>query len=166
MKIHPRPMTESDWPAVGEIYAQGIATGEATFETEIPAWSVWDRSHLPRCRLVAESADGIVGWAALSPVSSRCVYGGVAEVSVYTAERARGRGVGRALLTALVEESEREGLWSLRAGMFPSNVGSVALHQACGFREVGCHEGVGQLGGVWRDVLLMERRSKTVGVDR
>lgn len=159
-------MTESDWPVVAAIYRDGIATGEATFETDVPEWSTWDASHIPQCRLVAESSDGVVGWAALSPVSSRCVYGGVGEVSVYIAAAARGRGVGRTLLKELVDLSEQEGLWSLRAGMFPSNPATVALHKSCGFREVGLHERVGQLGGVWRDTLLMERRSQTVGVDR
>lgn len=165
MNVHTRPMTASDWPAVAEIYREGIATGEATFETDVPDWSDWDASHLPQCRIVAESSDGVIGWAALSPVSSRCVYGGVGEVSVYVAAAARGHGVGRTLLQELVARSEEAGLWSLRAGMFPSNPATVALHKSCGFREVGLHERVGRLNGVWRDTLLMERRSPTVGVE-
>lgn len=150
----------SDREAVARIYAQGIATGHATFETEVPDWETWDRSHLSSCRFVArESEHGeILGWAALSPVSERCVYGGVAEVSVYVASEARGRGVGRALLQALVEASEDAGLWTLQAGIFPENEASLCLHESCGFRRVGTRERLGQLRGVWRDVVLLERR--------
>lgn len=152
-----------DWPSVREIYMQGIATGEATFETQPPDWEGWDRSHRADCRLVAE-VDGVVaGWAALTPVSGRCVYAGVAEVSVYVAEASRGRGLGRALLTALVAESEQTGVWTLQAGIFTQNRASIALHQRCGFRVVGVHERLGQMAGRWRDVLLMERRSQVVG---
>ena len=162
LTIH--PMTDADWPAVRDIYAEGIATGDATFETSVPDWNEWDRNHLSACRLVArgEGSDGVLGWVALSPVSSRCVYGGVAEVSVYIAARARGRGVGKRLLAALIEDSEREGLWTLQAGLFPENTASVAVHRQCGFREVGVRERIGEMNGVWRDDLLMERRSKTV----
>jgi phosphinothricin acetyltransferase len=160
-----RPLDAGDWPAVRAIYAEGIATGNATFEQEPPAWEAWDRSHLATCRLVAEHDGRVVGWAALSPVSDRCVYGGVAEVSVYVAEVARGHGVGRALLQALVEESEREGLWTLQAGVFPENLASVRVHEQCGFRVVGRREKLGRLRDRWRDVLLLERRSPVVGVD-
>lgn len=157
-------MREEDWPAIRSIYVEGIATGDATFETGAPEWEEWDQAHLPGCRLVARSGGEVVGWAALSSVSGRCVYSGVAEVSVYVASAARGRGVGKALLEALVEASERGGIWTLQAGMFPENSISIALHKSCGFREVGRRERLGQLHGVWRDVVLLERRSKTVGV--
>jgi L-amino acid N-acyltransferase YncA len=158
-----REMTPSDWEGVRSVFAEGIATGQATFETEAPCPEEWDQSHLERPRLVAEAGGRVVGWAALSPVSGRCVYGGVAEVSVYVAAWARGRGVGKALLRRLVTDSERQGLWTLQAGIFPENQASVALHRACGFREVGRRERLGKLGGVWRDVLLLERRSRVVG---
>ena len=160
-----------DWEAAAAIYRQGIATGNATFEQEAPAWEVWDRGHLPAPRLAARAIGGagsaggaLLGWAALSPVSGRCVYAGVAEVSVYVAEAARGQGVGRALLQALVAGSEAAGIWTLQAGIFPENTGSVALHHHCGFRTVGRRERLGQMAGVWRDVLLLERRSAVAGV--
>jgi len=157
------PMLPEHWPAVREIYAEGVATGNATFETEIPDWQKWDHNHRKDCRLVADDG-GIIGWAALSPVSIRQVYRGVAEVSVYVAADARGRGVGKALLQALIEESEKSGVWTLQASIFPENVASVALHKACGFREVGVRRNISSLGGVWRDVVLLERRSTKVGV--
>jgi phosphinothricin acetyltransferase len=156
-------MTADDWGRVRSIYLEGIATGHATFETEAPSWADWDAAHLREPRLVARDGAEILGWAALSPVSSRRVYGGVAEVSVYVAEGGRGRGVGRALLEALVAESERRGIWTLQAGIFPENEASVRLHLRCGFREVGRRERIGRLRGVWRDTLLLERRSRTVG---
>jgi phosphinothricin acetyltransferase len=159
-------MQREDWEAVRAIYRQGIATGNATFETDAPTWAAWDASHRCDCRLVARVGGRVVGWAALSPVSGRCVYAGVAEVSVYVALAARGQGVGKALLRALVAESERAGIWTLQGGIFPENVASIALHEACGFRRVGLRERLGQIKGVWRDVVLMERRSKVVGVAR
>jgi phosphinothricin acetyltransferase len=166
------------WPAVREIYEEGIATGNATFETELPDWDTWDSSHRKNCRLIAlepvdkdssdplDSLDNVrvLGWAALAPVSSRRVYAGVAEVSVYVASAARGRGVGKALLNALVQESEVNGIWTLQAGIFPENKASIALHKSCGFRKVGVRRSIGKLGDTWSDVLLMERRSSTVGV--
>ncbi len=158
------PMTEQDWPAVREIYLQGIATGNATFEKSAPAWKEWDERHLKSCRLVGRIDDRILGWAALSPVSSRCVYGGVAEVSIYVAEDARGHGVGRRLLAALVDASEQNGIWTLQAGIFPENQASIRLHQQVGFRIVGRRERLGCMNGVWRDIVLMERRSAVVGV--
>jgi L-amino acid N-acyltransferase YncA len=157
-------MKGEDWGAVQAIYREGIATGNATFEADAPQWEVWDKSHLHNCRLVARAGDQVVGWAALSPVSSRCVYSGVAEVSIYVASSARGLGIGKALLRALIEESECAGIWTLQSGTFPENVASIALQKACGFREVGYRERLGQMGGVWRDVILMERRSKVVGI--
>lgn len=158
-------MQPEDWPAVEAIYWEGIATGLATFETETPSWEAWDRSHREDCRLVARRQGVIVGWAALTPVSGRCVYAGVAEVSVYVAAAARGQGVGRALLEALVGASEAAGLWTLQAGILRENVASIALHERCGFRVVGVRERLGQLRGEWRDVTLMERRSQVVSID-
>lgn len=164
MPIIIHPMTAADWTAVAQIYADGIATGEATFETAVPTWEVWDQSHLPDCRFVARSEDGkIVGWAALSPVSGRCVYAGVAEVSVYVAPAAWGQGVGTQLLQTLVESSEAAGFWTLQAGIFPENEASVKLHEKLGFRVVGRRERLGQQHGRWRDVLFLERRSQKVG---
>ncbi len=164
------PMEPKDWPTVCEIYRQGIATGNATFETELPDWPKWNNSHRPDCRLVAcergtgECSEGkLLGWAALSPVSSRHVYAGVAEVSLYVAETMRGKGVGRLLLQSLVDESERQGVWTLQAGIFPENVPSMKVHRSLGFREIGLRSRVGKMGGIWRDVLLLERRSTMVG---
>ena len=164
MELGLETMKAEDWPAVRAIYLEGIATGQATFETTAPDWPVWDSRHRPDCRLVAYQGGQIVGWAALSPVSPRPVYAGVAEISLYVAASARGQGVGKFLLRALVERSEQAGLWTLQAGIFPENLASVNLHQAVGFRQVGRREGIGQLKGVWRDVILMERRSQVVGV--
>jgi phosphinothricin acetyltransferase len=153
-------MTPDHWLAVRAIYLEGIATGNATFETIAPDWSEWDAKHLPHSRLVVRNNDQLIGWAALSPVSSRPVYRGVAEVSVYIAERARGRGVGRALLDALIVESERHGIWTLQAGIFPENIASIELHRRAGFREVGRRERIGQMAdGTWRDTILLERRT-------
>ncbi len=158
-------MQESDWEAVGAIYQEGIATGNATFETTVPAWKTWNSGHLEFPRLVSRGHPGISGWAALSPVSGRCVYSGVAEVSVYVAANQRGKGVGLALLRALVEKSEQAGIWTLQAGILAENAASVALHLKAGFRIVGTRERLGKLHGVWRDVLLLERRSHVVGLD-
>jgi L-amino acid N-acyltransferase YncA len=157
-------MQPADWPAVREIYAEGIATGQATFETQLPDWEKWDRSHRPDCRLIARQGDRVLGWAALSPVSARSVYSGVAEVSVYVAAAARGSGIGKALLKALIAESELHGIWTLQAGIFPENASSIALHKSCGFHEVGKRQRIAKLGETWRDVLLLERRSPTAGI--
>jgi L-amino acid N-acyltransferase YncA len=159
-----REMVEQDWTSVRTIYLEGIATGHATFEKSAPDWKTWDSAHLPSCRLVARSRFELLGWAALSPVSNRCVYGGVAEVSVYVAVRARGRKIGSKLLTALVQASERNGIWTLQAGIFPENVASIELHKRAGFRIVGARERLGFMDGRWRDVILMERRSAITGV--
>jgi phosphinothricin acetyltransferase len=158
--LHISPMLSEQWPQVERIYREGIATGNATFETESPGWENWDAKHHRHSRLIALDGIGLLGWAALSPVSTRRVYAGVAEVSVYVAQAARGRGVGRALLTALVEQAEENGIWTLQAGIFPENRASIALHKVFGFREVGVRERIGQLRGVWRDVLLLERRGR------
>ena len=157
-----RDFRPADWPAVRAIYEEGIRSGDATFETEPPSWERWDAAH-PKVRLVAEEDGSVVGWAALSPVSDRCCYEGVAEVSVYVAEASREGGVGRTLLERLVERSEDAGYWTLTAGVFPENEASLRLHKACGFREVGLRERLGELAGVWRDVILLERRSTLVG---
>jgi phosphinothricin acetyltransferase len=158
-----RPMRVEDWPAVAEVYAEGIAGGDATFETEVPSWAGWDAAHLPDHRLVAEVDGTVVGWTAVSPVSGRCVYAGVVEDSVYVAESARGRGVGRRLLAALVESTENAGIWTIQTGIFPENEPSLALHRAAGFRVLGVRQRPGQLRGRWRDVVLLERRSTVAG---
>jgi phosphinothricin acetyltransferase len=156
-------MRRRDWPVVAAIYEEGIAAGDATFETRVPSWAEWDTAHLQDHRLVATSGNDILGWAAFSPVSGRCVYAGVAEDSVYVAEAARGMGVGRALLGELVTGAEASGIWTIQAGIFPENRASLRLHHTCGFRTVGLRERLGQLDGIWRDVLLLERRSRVVG---
>jgi len=156
-------MLRSDWPAVERIYLEGIATGNATFETESPGWEKWNSAHLPHSRLIANDGDSVVGWAALSSVSARRVYAGVAEVSVYVATSAQGKGIGKLLLTELIRQSEQNGIWTLQAGIFPENASSLALHKSRGFREVGRREKVGQLSGKWRDTVLLERRSAIVG---
>ena len=151
------------WPEVARIYAEGIATGNATFETGVPPWEAWDRSHLPAHRFVAVDGDGrVVGWVAVSPVSDRCAYEGVVENSVYVDSSAQGRGVGRRLLEALVESTEAAGIWTIQTGIFPENEASVAVHERVGFRVVGRRERLGRLAGTWRDVLLLERRSPAV----
>lgn len=165
-------MHADDWPAVKAIYEAGIATGNATFESKAPSWEDWDRAHLQVPRLVVRMAAGapgvpglsVMGWAAVVPVSGRCVYAGVGDLSVYVAPEARGRGVGRALLEALLRESEAAGLWTLQAGVFPENAASLALHRSLGFREVGVREKIGRMNGRWRDVILLERRSRAVGI--
>ena len=157
-----RAMRAADWEAVGDIYRQGIATGEATFETTVPTWEDWDAAHLTTGRLVAIRDDTVIWWVALSPTSGRCVYGGVAETSVYVAAAGRGLGVGRRLLSAAIAASEQDGLWTLQAGIFPENTDSLRLHAACGFRVVGTRERLGQLAGRWRDVVLLERRSANI----
>ena len=159
------PLEVKDWPRVREIYEEGIATGHATFETQAPTWEEWDKNHIDACRLVAVDEGRVCGWAALWPASDRCVYGGVAEVSVYVSGEVRGRGIGTRLLEALVRASEENGFWTLQAGIFPENGSSVRIHEKCGFRVLGIRERLGKMGDVWRDVLLMERRSSTNGFD-
>lgn len=166
-----RPMTPADWPAVERIYAQGIEDGEATFETTTPSWETFDAGRLPELRLVAvDDEDSLVGWAAASPVSSRAVYRGVVEHSVYVDRRARGAGIGRMLLTALLDAADAAGVWTVQSSVFPENVASLRLHESAGFRVVGRREriakpGAGPHAGRWRDTILIERRSRTVGVD-
>ncbi len=157
-------MRPEDWDAVRAVYLDGIATGNSTFEQTAPDWQTWDQGHLPSCRLVARAGSEVLGWAALSPVSRRQVYAGVAEFGIYIAERARGRGIGAALLKALIEVSERGGIWTLQAGIFPENTVSLELCRRFGFRVVGTRERIGCMAGRWRDVVLLERRSKAAGV--
>src|ERR1043166_9551963 len=163
---HERMLIDSlrplDWPTVRAIYLDGIATGQATFETEAPSWEAWDTGHLPHSRLAARVDGVLVAWAALSPVSKRACYAGVAEVSAYVAAAHRGQGIGRKLLEAIIGESERHGIWTLQGTTFPQNVASLRLQQACGFRIVGRRERIGQLHGVWRDTVLTERRSTNI----
>jgi phosphinothricin acetyltransferase len=157
-------MRDADWPAVREIYQEGIDTGNATFQTAAPEWPEWDASHLRHSRLVARHEGAIGGWAALSAVSRRECYAGVAEVSIYIAGAHRGQGLGRRLLAALIAESEQHGIWTLQAGIFPENATSIALHERLGFRRIGVRERIGQRDGRWRDTVLLERRSKVVGI--
>ena len=152
-------MAASDWEQVRSIYLEGLREGNSTFETEAPSWEAWDEAHHKSPRFVMRAGDRVLGWAALSPVSKRRVYSGVAEVTIYVTESARGKGIGRALLEALIEESERAGIWTLQASIFPENVASVELHLKCGFREVGKRERIAILNGVWRDTILFERRA-------
>ena len=163
METEIRVMIAEDWEPVRSIYVDGIATGQATFETDPPTWANWNNAHLPAPRLVATSVQKTAGWAALSPVSGRAAYAGVAEVSVYVAAAMRGKGIGLLLLQSLVKESEKSGIWTLQASIFPENAASVSLHNSCGFREVGRRERIAKMAGVWRDTLLFERRSKLVG---
>jgi L-amino acid N-acyltransferase YncA len=159
------PMTEASWPDVARIYESGISTQNATFERQVPEWEFWDKAHRRDCRLVAKLNNKIVGWAALSNVSSRCVYSGVAEVSIYVDPDFRGKGVGDKLMDALIEESENNGIWTLQAGIFPENIASVKLHRKHGFRIIGIKERLSKMNDKWRDVAMLERRSKSVGID-
>ena len=158
-----RPLTRADWPRVEAIYREGIATGNATFETEPPSWGEFDAGRLPGHRFVAVERDEVVGWIAASPTSTRECYAGVIEHSVYVAESARGRGVGLALLEAFIASAETAGIWTIQSAMFPENEASLRLHERVGFRLVGRHERIAQLDGVWRDTVLLERRSSRVG---
>jgi phosphinothricin acetyltransferase len=157
-------MEPHHWNEVRRIYEEGMATGNATFQETAPDWEEWDKTHIKTGRLVAIENENIIGWAALTPVSGRCVYGGVGEISVYVAENARGKGVGKDLLKSLIENSEASKFWTLQAGIFPENIASIKIHEANGFRIIGKREKIGQMNGIWRDTILLERRSKTVGI--
>jgi phosphinothricin acetyltransferase len=157
-------MTSQDWPQVQAIYKEGLTTGNATFETQAPEWEVWDNKHLSHSRLVARHGDTVMGWAALTPVSTRAVYAGVAEVSIYVGATHRGKGLGHVLMSTLIAESEAHGIWTLQASIFPENVASVQLHLRYGFHQLGRRERIAQLHGVWRDTVILERRSQIVGV--
>ena len=156
-------MTKEHWHCVKGIYMEGIKTGNATFEQEVPEWEEWDKNHLEHSRIIVRDSSNVVGWAALTGVSGRCVYAGVAEVSVYVAEAYRGQKMGSLLLQELIKESETNNIWTLQAGIFPENKGSIQIHETNGFRIVGYRERIGQMNGIWRDALLMERRSQIVG---
>jgi L-amino acid N-acyltransferase YncA len=158
------PLLPNHWPFVKAIYEAGLATGNASFQTGAPSWEEWDNAHLKHSRLIVIVDNQVAGWAALTPVSGRCVYAGVAEVSVYVAPVSRGLGIGEDLLQTLIEESEKNGLWTLQAGIFPENIPSIRIHEKTGFRKVGFREKIGQMNGIWRDTVLLERRSKIVAV--
>ena len=157
-------MKPSDWLAVADIYKQGIETKMATFETKVPEWEQWNENHIESCRLIAKINENTVGWAALSAVSSRCVYGGVAEVSVYVSSLVRGKKIGEYLLRNLIDQSEEQGYWTLQSGIFPENLASIRLHEKLGFRKIGYKERIGQLEGDWKDNILMEKRSNKKGL--
>jgi len=163
MKLNIEKMRPEDWRSVLSIFKEGLTTGNATLDTEVPDWEAWDQEHFQEPRLVARSGSQVVGWAALRPVSPRAAYAGVAEVSIYVAKHARGLGIGKSMLKKLVSRSEKAGIWTLQAGIFPENEASIELHKSCGFRVVGQRERIGKLDGVWRDVSLLERRSPLVG---
>jgi L-amino acid N-acyltransferase YncA len=165
MTIAFRPMTANDWEHVAEVYRQGIETGNATFQQDIPSWQDWDNWHLKNCRIVCIMENQLAGWAALTPISGRCVYAGVAEISVYIADKFRGQRLGLQLLQQLIEESEKENLWTLQAGIFPENTASLTIHEKLGFRKIGYRERIGKMKGKWRDTILLERRSGKIGID-
>ncbi|MBX4258318.1 GNAT family N-acetyltransferase [Clostridium estertheticum] len=159
-------MVSSDWKQVSNIYLEGINTGKATFQTEVPTFEEWNNGHVKTCRLVARLGNDVLGWGALSPTSSRCVYKGVAEVSIYIGENHRGKGIGRNLLKRLIELSEENGFWTLQSGIIRENISSIKLHEKCGFREIGRREKVAKMkDGEWHDVVFMERRSTVIGID-
>ncbi len=158
-----RNLLPSDWEQVAEIYSKGIKTGNATFELTVPSWENWNKSHLDTCRIVAETKNIITGWAALTPVSSRCVYGGVAEVSVYVHPQFFGQKIGSQLLEVLITESEKNDIWTLQASIFPENKASIRIHEKHGFRKIGYRERIGNMNGKWRDTVILERRSSIVG---
>ncbi len=160
-----KPITKENFPKLVEIYEQGLATNIATFQNDLPIWEDWDKGHLVSCRISFYKDDVMLGWAALSPVSSRCVYSGVAEVSVYVATIARGKGIGEMLLNELIKQSESNEIWTLQSGIFAENLNSIKLHEKCGFRIVGYREKIGRKNGVWKDTVLMERRSKITGIN-
>jgi L-amino acid N-acyltransferase YncA len=159
-----RNIDHTNFDQVAEIYKQGIETGLATFQNDIPDWDSWDKSHLSNCRIAVFENNQMAGWASLSPVSGRCVYAGVAEVSVYIAAGQRGKGVGSLLLNQLIDQSEKAGFWTLQSGIFSENIASIKLHEKCGFRQIGYREKIGRKNGIWKDNIIMERRSKIVGI--
>ncbi|WP_298842749.1 GNAT family N-acetyltransferase [Clostridium sp.] len=166
MKYQIDEMVQSDWEQIANIYFEGIKTEIATFQTDIPTWESWNNSHITSCRLVVRSGKIVLGWCALSPTSSRCVYSGVAEVSVYVSEKYKGQGIGTVILTKLIELSEKNGFWTLYSGIIRENIASISLHKKCGFKEIGIREKIAKMNNKkWLDVILMERRSKVIGID-
>lgn len=160
-----RPITKDNFSEVVEIYKQGLATNIATFQNDLPQWEDWNKGHLDFCRISIYENNKMLGWTALTPVSSRCVYAGVAEVSVYIAQKERGKGIGKILLNELIKQSEANGIWMLQSGIFSENQSSIKLHEKCGFRMVGYREKIGKKNGIWKDNILMEYRSKNIGID-
>lgn len=160
-----RPITKDNFSEAVEIYKQGLATNIATFQNDLPQWEDWNKGHLDFCRISIYENNKMLGWTALTPVSSRCVYAGVAEVSVYIAQKERGKGIGKILLNELIKQSEANGIWMLQSGIFSENQSSIKLHEKCGFRMVGYREKIGKKNGIWKDNVLMEHRSKNIGVD-
>ena len=160
-----QPLLPIHWEDVKRIYEEGLATGNASFQTVAPSWEEWDKTHVLYPRLIATENEQVIGWAALTAVSGRCVYAGVAEVSVYVSEIARGKGVGKNLLKSLIEESEKNNFWTLQAGIFPENKASIKIHEDCGFRIVGVREKIGKMNNIWRDTLLLEKRSSKIGIN-
>ncbi len=165
ISMETKPITRDNFSELVEIYRQGLATNIATFQNDLPEWQDWDKGHLDFCRISIYENNEMLGWTALSPVSSRCVYSGVAEVSIYVATIARGKGIGEMLLNELIKQSELHQIWTLQSGIFAENIGSIKLHEKCGFRIVGYREKIGKKNGVWKDNILMEYRSKIVGID-
>ena len=164
-KLKFEKLVKEHWPQVKSIYEKGIETGNATFQTAVPTWEEWNNSHVENCRIVVVEDDKVSGWAALTPVSGRCVYAGVGEVSIYVAPEQQGMGIGKSLLNELIKQSEAEGFWTLTAGIFPENKGSLKIHEKAGFKILGIRERIGKMNGKWRDTVLLERRSNVVGVD-
>lgn len=164
MNIVFRSMKKDDWISVAEIYRQGIESGNATFQRDIPTWDEWNQGHINTCRIVVSIDNEIAGWAALTPVSGRCVYAGIAEVSVYVSNQFKGQKIGTRLLERLISESEKEGYWTLQASIFPENKASLKIHYNLGFRNVGFREKIGKMNDIWRDTILLERRSKKAGI--
>lgn len=160
-----RPITKDNFSEVVEIYKQGLATNIATFQNDLPQWEDWNKGHLDFCRISIYENNKMLGWTALTPVSSRCVYAGVAEVSVYIAQNERGKGIGKILLNELIKQSEANEIWMLQSGIFSENQSSIKLHEKCGFRMVGYREKIGKKNGIWKDNILMEYRSKNIGID-
>lgn len=160
-----RPITKDNFSEVVDIYKQGLATNIATFQNDLPQWEDWNKGHLDFCRISIYENNKMLGWTALTPVSSRCVYAGVAEVSVYIAQKERGKGIGKILLNELIKQSEANGIWMLQSGIFSENQSSIKLHEKCGFRMVGYREKIGKKNGIWKDNVLMEHRSKNIGID-
>lgn len=165
MELELRHINPTNWKDIASIYKLGIDTDMATFETEIPSWDTWDLSHIQSCRIAAWLDTKMLGWAALSAVSDRCVYGGVAEVSVYVDTNHDRKGIGTQLMEAIIVESEKEGIWTLQAGIFRNNEASIRLHKKVGFREIGYREKIGQRNGIWYDNVILERRSKIIGIN-